>query len=66
MRVFSDEDTEWVFDLQLDRFESSEDESCGDVFSDEFANELVEVDGISRSRIFWKPLEAPGFFLFQM
>ena len=24
MRVFRDEDTEWVFDLQLDRFESSE------------------------------------------
>ena len=42
MRVFRDEDTEWVFDLQLDRFESSEDEDCGDVFSDEF--ELVEVD----------------------
>ena len=34
MRVFRDEDTEWVFDLQLDRFESSEDESCGDVSSD--------------------------------
>ena len=26
MRVFRDEDTEWVFDLQLDRFESSEDD----------------------------------------
>ena len=32
--------SEWVFDLQLDRFESSEDESCGDVFSDESENEL--------------------------
>ena len=39
MRVFRDEDTEWWFDLQLDRFESSEDESCGDVFSDESENE---------------------------
>ena len=39
MHVFGDEDTEWVFDLQLDRFESSEDESCGDVSSDEYENE---------------------------
>ena len=31
---FRDKDTEWLFDLQLDRFEStSDDESCGDVFS---------------------------------
>ena len=42
MRVFRVEDTEWVFDLQLDRFESSEDESCGDAFSDEYENELVD------------------------
>ena len=55
MRVFRDEDSEWVFDLQLDRFESSEDESCGDVFSDEFENELVEVDDISQLGF----LEAP-------
>ena len=55
MRVFRDEDTEWVFDLQLDRFESSEDESCGDVFSDESDNELVEVDDISQFGL----LEAP-------
>ena len=48
MRVFRDEDTEWVFDLQLDRFESSEDESCGNVSSDEYENELVEVDDISQ------------------
>ena len=31
MRVFGGEDIEWCFDLQLDRFESSDDESCGDV-----------------------------------
>ena len=55
MRVFRDEDTEWVFDLQLDRFESSEDESCGDVSSDEYENELVEVDDISQFGF----LEAP-------
>ena len=34
------------FDLQLDRFESSECESCGDVFCDEFENELVEINAI--------------------
>ena len=55
MRVFRDEDTEWVFDLQLDRFESSEDESCGNVSSDEYENELVEVDDISQFGF----LEAP-------
>ena len=37
-----------LLDLQLDRFESSEDESCGDVSSDEYENELVEVDDISQ------------------
>jgi hypothetical protein len=26
LRVFQDEDTEWLFDLQLDRFESDDDE----------------------------------------
>ena len=31
--VFRDEDTEWLFELQLVKFESSDDESCGDVFS---------------------------------
>ena len=70
MCVFIDEDIEWVFDLQLDRFESSEDESCGDVFSDDSDNELVEVDDVSLSLVFWKPLEprvGSGFlFLFQM
>ena len=39
---------------ELDRFESSEDESCGDVFSDEY-DELVEVDDISQFGF----LEAP-------
>ena len=43
MRVFRDEDTEWLFDLQLDRFESSDEESCGDDVSDD-GNELIEVD----------------------
>ena len=33
--------------VQLDRFESSKDESCGDVSSDEYENELVEIDDIS-------------------
>ena len=55
MRVFRDEDTEWVSDLLLDRFESSENESCGDVSSDEYENELVEVDDISQFGF----LEAP-------
>ena len=31
-----------------DLFESSEDESCGDVSSDEYENELVEVDDFSQ------------------
>ena len=45
MRVFRDEDTEWLFDLQLDRFESSDDKSCADVFSSDIDKyELVEVD----------------------
>ena len=65
MRVFRDEDTEWVFDLQLDRFESSEDESCADVSSDEYENELVEVDDIIQFGFhFGSPLSlvlAPGF-----
>ena len=52
MRAFRNEDTEWVFDLQL---ESSENESCGDVFSDESENELVEVDEIRQFGF----LEAP-------
>ena len=66
MRVFRDEDTEWVFGLQLDRFESSEDESCGDVSSDEYENELVEVDDIRQ--FFGSPLSlvlAPGFSFFK-
>ena len=34
-----------LFDLQLDRFESSDEESCGDVFSSENEEfELIEVD----------------------
>jgi len=45
MRVFRDEHTEWLFDLQLDIFESSDEESCGDVFSsDNEEFELIEVD----------------------
>ena len=43
MRVFRD--AEWVFDLQLDRFESSEDESCGDVSSDEYENRRSALTG---------------------
>ena len=68
MRVFRDEDTEWVFDLQLDRFESSEDESCGDVSSDEYENELVEVDDISQFGFLesLEPRVGSGFFFFQM
>ena len=68
MRVFRDEDTEWVFDLQLDRFESSEDESCGDVSSDEYENELVELDDISQFGFLELPLSlvlAPGFSFFK-
>ena len=51
-----------MFDLQLDRFESNEDESCGDVSSDEYENELVEVDDISRSPL--SLVLAPGFSFF--
>jgi hypothetical protein len=43
LRVFRDEDTEWLFDLQLDRFESDDDEILGDLFSEDDADELIEV-----------------------
>jgi hypothetical protein len=42
-RVFRDEDTEWLFDLQLDRFESDDDEILGDLFFEDDADELIEV-----------------------
>ena len=65
MRVFRDEDTaEWLFDLQprLDRVETNDEESSGDVFSsDNEEFELIEVD----LRFFGSPLSlvlAPGFF----
>ena len=61
---FQHEDTEWLFDLQLDRFESNDDESCGDVFSSDNAEfELIEID---LSEFGLKPLEprvGSGFFL---
>jgi hypothetical protein len=41
LRVFPDEVTEWLFDLQLDRFESDDEEIFGYLFSEE---ELVEVN----------------------
>jgi len=45
VRVIRDKDTEWLFDLQLDRFESSDDESCCDVFSSDYVEyDLVELD----------------------
>jgi hypothetical protein len=43
LRVFGDEDTEWVFDLQLDRFESDDEEIPGDLFPEDGSDELVEV-----------------------
>jgi hypothetical protein len=67
LRVFRDEDTEWLFDLQLDRFESDDDEILGDLFSEDDADELIEVhvsqlDRLARdlmcvSLVFLKPLE---------
>jgi hypothetical protein len=45
MRVFRDEDEEYVFDTQLDMFDSDEDTGsglCEDGDHDE--NELVEID----------------------
>jgi hypothetical protein len=41
--VFRDEDTEWLFDLQLDRFESDNDEIVGDLFTEDDSDELIEV-----------------------
>ena len=46
MRVFRDEDTEWLFDVQLDRFESSDYENCGDInSSDNEEFESIELTG---------------------
>ena len=43
MLVFSNQNIEWLFDLQLDVLESSDDESCGDVFnSDNCESELMK------------------------
>ena len=45
MCVFRYEDTEWLSDVQLDIFESSDDESRGEVFSsDNEEFEFIEVD----------------------
>jgi hypothetical protein len=43
LRVFQDIDTEWLLDLQLDRFESDDDddESLGDLFSEDDSDELI-------------------------
>jgi len=64
MRVFRDEDTQWLFDVQLDRFESNDGGSCGDVSSsDNDGNELAEV-GLSQFGGL-RPLEpcvVSGFF----
>jgi hypothetical protein len=38
--VFRDEDTEWLFDLQLDRFESDDDKIFGDMFSEDDSDEI--------------------------
>ena len=60
MRVFRDEDTEWVFDLQLDIFESSED------FSPSLRSSLSL--SLSLSLSFGSPLSlvlAPGVFFFR-
>ena len=38
MHVFRDEDTEWLFDLQLDQFGSSDEDSCGDDVSHDIGN----------------------------
>jgi hypothetical protein len=35
--------SEWLFDLQLDRFESDDEELLGDMFSEDDSEGLIEV-----------------------
>jgi hypothetical protein len=69
MRVFRDEDGEYLCDTQLDLFDSDEDVG-GDIFEDgdDDGNELVEIDVELRAiRFCCNPLSlvlAPGFSLF--
>jgi hypothetical protein len=58
--VFRDEDTEWFFDLQLDRF-ASDDEEIGDLFSEDDSDELVEVNVSQLDRLAGLDIGQLGF-----